>query len=129
VPVAIASAALRDEIVGLLERESLADCFTAIVAAGDTARSKPYPDPYSTAVSLLARHTGGAVAPARTVAIEDTRQGLAAARAAGLRTVALTTTCPAEALPGADLIASGLGEISLARLESIVAPPRSGSGR
>jgi beta-phosphoglucomutase len=119
VPVAIASGALRHEITGVLEREALADCFTAVVAAGETPRGKPYPDPYSAAVALLGRASTRAIRPRAVVAIEDTRQGLAAARAAGLRTVALTTTYPADALE-ADLIVPGLIDLTLARLEALV---------
>src|SRR5262245_16704873 len=45
VPIAIASGALRAEIVRLLDREQLTMCFTAIVGAEDTPASKPAPDP------------------------------------------------------------------------------------
>src|SRR6185369_12812533 len=45
-PIAIASGARGEEIRRVLAREDLLACFTAIVAAGDTAVSKPAPDPY-----------------------------------------------------------------------------------
>jgi beta-phosphoglucomutase len=121
VPLAVASGALRHEIEGVLAREGLAGCFSLIVAAGETARGKPYPDPYATAVARLAEQAGTGFQRRRCVAIEDTRQGLASAAAAGLRTVALTTTYPAEAL-AADLVLPGIAEVSLARLEALTAP-------
>jgi beta-phosphoglucomutase-like phosphatase (HAD superfamily) len=83
---------------------ALAGCFTAIVAAEDTPVSKPAPDPYLRAVALLAalrRHARAA----DCVAIEDSRWGLESARAAGMRTVAVTNTYEASALAGAaDLV-------------------------
>src|SRR5580765_706628 len=53
-PIAIASGARGDEIRRVLVREGLSACFTAIVAAEDTAVSKPAPDPYLRALALLA---------------------------------------------------------------------------
>src|SRR5437016_6232336 len=53
VPLAIASGALRAEIVRVLDRAGLTRRFTAIVAADDVAASKPAPEPYLRAVSLL----------------------------------------------------------------------------
>src|SRR4051812_18977804 len=52
-PIAIASGARGDEIRRVLIREGLSGCFTAIVAAEDTAVSKPAPDPYLRALALL----------------------------------------------------------------------------
>src|SRR4029453_1672341 len=46
VPIAIASGALRHEIVQILEAAALDELFAAIVAAGDTPQSKPSPAPY-----------------------------------------------------------------------------------
>ena len=51
--MAIASGALRHEIVAILDRASLRDAFTAIVASGDTPESKPSPAPYALAFQQL----------------------------------------------------------------------------
>jgi sugar-phosphatase len=50
--------------------------------------------------------------PAASVAIEDWVAGLQAARAAGLRTIGLTTTSPRHALAGADLVVDSLAELT-----------------
>jgi beta-phosphoglucomutase len=120
VPIAIASGALRGEILHVLEAAGLTSAFSVIVAAGETARGKPAPDPYAQAVTLLARLTGIAMNPSRVVAVEDTIQGLASAREAGLRTVAVTTTYPPEALAEADVVVSSLREVSIELLERVV---------
>ena len=127
VPVAIASGALRREILHVLEAAGLTSAFSVIVAAGETARGKPAPDPYAQAVTLLARLTGIAMNPSRVVAVEDTIQGLASAREAGLRTVAVTTTYPPEALAEADVVVSSLREVSIDLLERVVKQQNGGA--
>ncbi|MBP1606765.1 MAG: Phosphorylated carbohydrates phosphatase, partial [Acidobacteria bacterium] len=52
-PLAIASGARREEIEPVLTAAHLRSCFTAIVAAGETPRAKPAPDPYARAMALL----------------------------------------------------------------------------
>ena len=113
-PIAIASGARGEEIRRVLARERLDACFTAIVAAEDTPRSKPAPDPYLHAVSRLAAAMGEPLAPADCVAIEDSRWGLESARAAGLRTIAVTNTYEQSALHGdADLVIPSLAAMDL----------------
>jgi len=114
VPIAISSGARGEEIRRVLQRENLASCFTAIVAAEDTALSKPAPDPYLRALALLRASAGGALAARDCVAIEDSRWGLQSARAAGMRTVAVTNTYEKSALTGeADLVIPSLEAMEL----------------
>jgi HAD superfamily hydrolase (TIGR01509 family) len=120
VPVAIASGALRQEILHALDAAGLTSAFSVIVAAGETPRGKPAPDPYARAVELLGQQTARAMDPSQVVAVEDTIQGLASARDAGLRTVAVTTTYPPSALAEADAVVSSLREVSIQLLERVV---------
>jgi beta-phosphoglucomutase len=112
-PIAIASGARGVEIRRVLEREDLITCFTAIVAAEDTPVSKPAPDPYLRALARLAPAFSDRLSGSECVAIEDSRWGLESARAAGLRTVAVTTTYQAEALTAADLTIPSLAALDL----------------
>lgn len=121
VPVAIASGALRHEIVAILERASLRDAFTAIVASGDTPESKPSPAPYVLAFEQLREFTGMDLQPERCVAIEDSRWGLRSARGAGLRCVGVTTSYPPEELEGADLVVGGLSDLNVETLDRLCA--------
>jgi beta-phosphoglucomutase len=118
-PLAIASGALRLEILRVLERTDLARYFGAIVAAEDSPAGKPAPDPYLRAVELLASASGQLLKPAECVAIEDSQWGLQSARAAGLHTVAITHTYPAADLGQADLVISSLDALDLAHLRRI----------
>ena len=118
VPIAIASGARGEEIRRVLERENLAACFTAIVAAEDTPVSKPAPDPYLRAVQLLGDAIGE-LAATDCVALEDSRWGLQSARAAGLRTVGVAHTYDRLALVEADLVIETIDSLDvrdLARL-------------
>ena len=122
VPIAIASGALGSEIRRILDRAGLTREFTAIVAAEDTAASKPSPDPYQRALALLSRAVDGVeIRPGDCVAIEDSRWGLASARAAGLRTVAVTNSYDATELASADLIIPSIARLDLMDLHRLCA--------
>lgn len=122
VPIAVASGAQTHEIEDVLERAGLRAHFLAVVGADQTPNSKPAPDPYLEAFARIGRITGRQLLPACTVAIEDSRWGLESARAAGLRTVAVATTYPADALAGhAELIVSSLEALDLDTLDRLCA--------
>ena len=122
VPIAIASGALGPEIRRILNRAGLASHFAAIVSAEDTPLSKPAPDPYVLAVSLLRRHIGGEPLKAsECVAIEDSRWGLQSARVAGLKTVGVMSAYDrAELEPHSDLIISSIADLNIADLHRLV---------
>ena len=79
--VAIASGALKPEILRVLDHEGLRAHFPIVVSAEDTPASKPDPAPYLRAVELLAARVPGLQA-SECVAIEDSRWGLVSARTA-----------------------------------------------
>lgn len=124
VPIAIASGALRHEIVEIIEAAGVSDLFAAIVASGDTPESKPSPEPYRLAFERLRETTGTALDPRRCVAIEDSRWGLESARGAGLRCVGVTNSYPADELTGAELVVSGLQALTLEALDRLCASER-----
>lgn len=71
-------------------------------------RSKPNPDLFLYAAARLGSR------PANCLVIEDAPHGIEAARRAGMRCVALTTTYRREQLAAADLVTDGYPEIDLA---------------
>ncbi len=122
VPIAIASGAMRHEILEIVEGAGVSELFTTIVAAGDTPESKPSPAPYLLAFEQLRTRTGRDLDPRRCVAIEDSRWGLESARGAGLRCVGVTNSyAAAELEPAAELIVSGLTELTLSALDLLCA--------
>jgi beta-phosphoglucomutase-like phosphatase (HAD superfamily) len=114
-PLGIASGALRHEIEAILSRAGLAGHFRFIVASGDTARSKPAPDPYRRAAELHRRE------PALCIAIEDSRWGIDSAKAAGLPCVGITQTYGAAELAHADAVISSLDEFTIELIRSLAA--------
>lgn len=83
VPVGVASSSTRRHVHHVLDVAGLSEVVRVVVSADDVTEHKPLPMPYLTAIELL-----GAPA-ARAAAVEDTAVGVAAARAAGLWTVAV----------------------------------------
>ncbi|HSJ73616.1 MAG TPA: HAD-IA family hydrolase [Miltoncostaeaceae bacterium] len=77
-----------------------------LVSADDVRAGKPDPEGYRLAAALLG------VPPERCLAVEDAPAGLAAARAAGARTVAVATTHAPDELAGADRVIAGLAELA-----------------
>lgn len=109
----IASGALKAEITSILDAAGLLDRFPVIVAADDVTACKPAPEPYLKAAAGLGAD------PARCVAIEDSPAGLAAAKAAGMRTIGLTTTSPRHLLVDADVVLDGLHQVSAVTVASL----------
>jgi beta-phosphoglucomutase len=129
VPIAIASGALPHEIREVVDAASLGDLFTTIVGAGDTAESKPSPEPYQLAFDQLRAGSGLDLEPRRTVAIEDSRWGLASASGAGLRCVGVTSSYPAHELPGAEIVVGSLADLTLEMLDALCLAPHAKGSR
>ena len=107
-PLAICSGALRSDIAPILETLDIADCFDIIVTAEDVAKSKPDPECYRVAHARLNQCRLLNLPPEQVLAIEDTPAGIAAAKGAGLRVIAVTNSYPAPQLTQADLIVETL---------------------
>lgn len=110
VPCAIGSSTHRANIDLSLGLIGLADFFTAIVTAEDVRLGKPDPEVFLTAAARIDR------APERCVVFEDAHVGIQAARAGGMRVVAVATTHPAEELTAADCAVERLDELDPAEL-------------
>ena len=121
VPIAIASGAMRHEILEVVEAAGMSELFVTIVAAGDTPESKPSPAPYLLAFEQLRSKTGRDLDPRRCVAIEDSKWGLESARGAGLRCVGVTNSYAADELAAAELVVSGLNELTVPALDRLCA--------
>ena len=119
--IAHIKAVFADRIFDLLFQLSLllVARIAAIVAAEDTPASKPAADPYQRAVLRLADAIGGPLRAAECVAIEDSRWGLESARAAGLRTVAISTSYDASEFGDADLVLPDIEALDVDTLRAI----------
>src|SRR5581483_7915953 len=95
IPRAVVTSTPRANLDMILDAIRISGCFQALVSAEDTAKGKPDPAGF-----LLAAERLG-VAPESCVVIEDAPAGVQAAKAAGMRAIAVTTTHPAPDLTGA----------------------------
>ena len=112
-PLGLASSSNRELIDLALELMGVRHFFTATVSSEEVARGKPAPDVYLEA----ARRLG--VDRARAAAIEDSHNGIRAARAAGMRVIAIPNAHfpPGEdALAQADVVLDSLAELTPERI-------------
>ena len=115
---AVASSSSRTWVEGWLERHQIRSFFAAVCAREDVKQVKPAPDLYLLAARRLE------VDPGQCVVFEDSPNGMRAARAAGMRVVAVPNALTARLpLPDPDLVlprldAEPLAEI-LRRLEAL----------
>ena len=119
VPMAIASNAPADWVERHLERLGLFHHFEphgAVITVDRVDQPKPHPEAYLTAVTRLGAE------PACSVAFEDSATGVAAARAAGLYTVAVPgPMSTGHDLGGADRRHESLDELDLGVLAAAIA--------
>lgn len=113
--LALASGSERETVEAVLSIGDLRDAFEAVVTSSEVPRGKPEPDIFLRAASLLG------VAPSRCWVIEDSKPGIAAGLAAGMRVIAITNTHPAEELSSAPHVVNSCGAI-----KKLLSPIRSG---
>jgi len=114
-PLAIASSSNRELIDAVLAATGLRRHFGVTVSSEEVARGKPAPDVYLEA----ARRLG--VEPRHCAAIEDSHNGIRAAKAAGMRTIAIPNPRfppGEEALAAADVVLASLDELTPATVEA-----------
>ena len=107
-PLGLASSANREVIDAVLETAGIASCFAATVSSEEVARGKPAPDVYLEAATRLGRE-----AP-ECAAVEDSTNGLLAAKAAGMEVVAVPNRefpPSPEALAVADAVLDGIAAV------------------
>lgn len=103
--LAVASSADRRKVVGNLNEIQLApELFDAVIVGEDVEHKKPAPDIFL----LAAKHLG--LPPQQCLVVEDAVSGVAAAKAAGARCLALMTSFDQEALADADYFAADLSQ-------------------
>jgi len=103
--IGLASSSGREWVLRYLDALGLRDRFTVLATRERVTRSKPDPELYELALRELA------VRPGQALAVEDSPNGVAAARAAGLFCVAVPNPLTAGlALDGADVVLGSLAD-------------------
>ena len=122
--VGLASASSPDWVLGHLARLGLHVHFDTVKTSADVARVKPDPALYRAALDALGLDA------AEAIALEDSPNGIAAAKAAGLFCVAIPNAMTRDLdLSAADLRLTSLADLPLAQLLHIVENHRTETDR
>jgi len=109
--LAVASSADKIKVVANLKKIELpTETWDAVITGERVEQKKPAPDIFLTA----ARDLG--VLPAQCVVVEDAVNGIEAAKAAGMRCVAVAQTFPAERLQAANIVRDKISDVRLSDL-------------
>jgi len=118
----VCSGALLGDIEIMLAGTDLADSFEIVVAADHVQKGKPDPEGLLLVLQRLNETGPEQILPSDCVVIEDSRWGLEAAAAAGMHTIAVANTYPAEQLKGlAQKIVDRLDKLTMSDLQSMCA--------
>jgi len=113
IKTAIASSAPPENVDIILRGLGIEGCFQAFARGTEVAEGKPSP-----LVFLLAAEKLG-VEPANCAVIEDAIAGVAAAKSAGMKCIAVTNSHPGDKLDQADLIVDTLENVSISDIERL----------
>jgi len=109
--VAVASSADTIKVVANLQKIGLPlEFWDAVVTGEQVKHKKPAPDIFLSAAQNLG------VKPAACVVVEDAINGIQAAKAAGMRCIAVAQTFPAERLQEADILRDKISQVRLSDL-------------
>jgi beta-phosphoglucomutase family hydrolase len=113
VPCVIGSSAPRANVDAALATLGFTGFFKAVVSGEDAAVGKPDPQIFLRCAEALKQK------PSQCVVFEDAHVGIAAARAARMKVVAVANTFPAESLGGADLVIDRIDRLEFNTLQRL----------
>ncbi|MEA2629675.1 MAG: hypothetical protein QOJ10_2135 [Chloroflexota bacterium] len=120
----VASSSTRDWVIGHLDRLGILGRFDCVRCRDDVNHAKPAPDLYLAVLDCLA------VSANEAIAIEDSPNGVIAAKRAGMRCVAIPNSITASLdLSAADLVLRSLAEITLPELLDRLEPDHKHNSR
>ena len=115
IPTALASSSSVKYIGMVLDSFNISDFFSVIVSGENMKRGKPAPDIFLHTASLLK------VAPGSCVVIEDSRNGVIAAKAAGMRCVGFQNPNSVnQDISASDIIVGSIKELNLQSIKQIM---------
>ncbi|MBW2974301.1 HAD family phosphatase [Candidatus Woesearchaeota archaeon] len=111
--LAIASSSGYSYVTNILDCLGLKDVFEAIVTGEMVDKGKPNPDIFLLAAKKLGKKSKDCVV------IEDSYNGIAAAKAANMKVIAITTYFSRKELSSADMFVDDLSQIKLSDIKNI----------
>lgn len=111
--IAVGSSGMSKNVDFVLEKCGITQYFDAIANGDMISKAKPDPEVFLLAAKLLGRE------PHECLVFEDSFAGVAAARAAGMKVVALTTTYPREDHKDYDAIIDNFTQITAQQIVNL----------
>jgi len=112
--VAIATSSTREKSEAVLRSAKVPYGELTYITGSDVSRKKPDPELF------LAATSRAGVEPANCVVIEDAPDGVAAAKSAGCKCIAVTNSTSAEKLAAADVVVDSLAEVDIAKVAELI---------
>jgi beta-phosphoglucomutase family hydrolase len=112
IPIALATSSRRMKMQLVMDESGLAKYFSVFVTGEEVLNGKPSPDIFLLAAERLK------VNPHHCLVIEDAVSGVAAAKAAGMKCIAITSTHDDTDLVAADLVVDSFSELSMISVSS-----------
>ena len=112
--VAIATSSTREKSEAALQAAGIPYPRMAYITGSDVRHKKPHPELFLTAAKAMG------VSPSACVVIEDAPDGVAAAKAADAKCIAVTNSTTAEKLAQADLVVASLAEIDIGTVVALI---------
>jgi beta-phosphoglucomutase family hydrolase len=107
IPMALATSSRKMKMQLVMEESGLGKYFSVFVTGEEVAHGKPHPEIFLLAAKRLN------VDPSHCLVIEDAINGVAAAKAAGMKCIAITSTHEDVALIAADQVVDHYSELSM----------------
>ena len=112
-PVALATSSRKKKMRLVLEEVELMKYFNVLVSGEEVKRGKPEPEIFLLTARKLA------VEPSKCLVVEDSLSGILAAKAAGMKCIAVTNTHDAADLSPADLVIHDFSELTIEVISSL----------
>ncbi|HIH09735.1 MAG TPA: HAD family phosphatase [Candidatus Diapherotrites archaeon] len=114
--IGLVSSSYIDFLENILRELDIGKDFGAVVGGDSVAKGKPHPQGYLKAAKMLK------VKPRDCLVVEDSINGIAAAKAAGMKCIAVTNTYGRNFLLDADLIVDSLADIDEKMIGGLFGP-------
>jgi beta-phosphoglucomutase len=120
VPLAVVSGAFSHEITAVLTAAGFDDVFAAVVGIDHVVRGKPDPEGWLLGLAKINDRRGQSIPPSCVLAVDDSADGLLAARRAGMRTAAVSNGVTPVPQAEADLVLGPLDQDAETTLLAVI---------
>ncbi len=113
IKIALGTNGSRNNVIEMLKDKNIIQYFDSVVAYDDVAHGKPAPDMFLRNAENLG------LEQSECVVIEDSVEGVKAAKHAGMKVIAVSTTTPISQLKDADLIVETVKDLDVEKIQKL----------